>query len=199
MKRFLFFSLLFSMVCLRLSADDTVAEINLQHKKPHDHNEHYIPADQPDVYYDSDNLEIILVADGFSSYYDVYVDSIPTTIGYYYKNSSSNNGYYRQLKLTKSMVVLNNASPNWPIVIYKHNYLPYIAPLYLQNVNFNKSQYVIATDVTAGHSVDSNRTSGDVTVKNGVQYEIEASGNVTLEDGFTVEKGATFAVYPSSF
>lgn len=50
-----------------------------------------------------------------------------------------------------------------------------------------------------GHSVDSGRTSGDVTVKNGVEYEIEASGTVTLESGFNVEKGATFAVYPSSF
>lgn len=31
------------------------------------------------------------------------------------------------------------------------------------------------------------------------EYEIEASGTVTLQDGFKVEKGATFAVYPSSF
>ena len=30
-------------------------------------------------------------------------------------------------------------------------------------------------------------------------YDIEASGKVTLQDGFNVEKGATFAVYPSSF
>ena len=40
---------------------------------------------------------------------------------------------------------------------------------------------------------------GEVTVVNGVEYEIEASGVVRLEDGFTVEKGATFAVYPSCF
>ena len=30
-------------------------------------------------------------------------------------------------------------------------------------------------------------------------YADKASGTVTLEDGFKVEKGATFAVYPSSF
>jgi hypothetical protein len=28
---------------------------------------------------------------------------------------------------------------------------------------------------------------------------LEASGKVTLQDGFKVEKGATFAVYPSSY
>ena len=42
-------------------------------------------------------------------------------------------------------------------------------------------------------------TTGDVVIKSGIEYEIESSGTVTLEDGFKVEKGATFAVYPSSF
>lgn len=32
-----------------------------------------------------------------------------------------------------------------------------------------------------------------------IEYEIESSGTVTLQDGFKVEKGATFAVYPSSY
>ena len=39
---------------------------------------------------------------------------------------------------------------------------------------------------------------GNVTIKNGIEYEVEASGTVTLEDGFKVERGATFAVYPSN-
>ena len=39
----------------------------------------------------------------------------------------------------------------------------------------------------------------NVTVKNGTEFEIEASGCVTLEDGFKVEKGAKFAVYPACF
>ena len=38
------------------------------------HSEYYPPADMPEVYYDSDNLEIIIVADGFASYY--YVDIV---------------------------------------------------------------------------------------------------------------------------
>ena len=55
------------------------------------------------------------------------------------------------------------------------------------------------SDVIAGKSIDSDRTQGNVTIPAGVEYEIEASGVVRLEDGFKVEKGATFAVYPSSF
>lgn len=69
----------------------------------------------------------------------------------------------------------------------------------LQNVVFNKSQYVIASDVIAGNSVDNNRTNGDVIVKEGVDYEIEASGTVTLNNGFEVERGAIFSVIPSRF
>ena len=91
-------------------------------------------------------------------------------------------------------MTFNQVSPNSSIMLYRHNYIPHIVPMVLQNVTLNNSQYVIASDFTAGQSVD-----GDVIVQNGTEYEIEASGTVTLNDGFKVEKGATFAVYPSCF
>lgn len=118
-----------------------------------------------------------------------------TTVAIY-----SNNGSVRSV-LANTSSITRNVSSNSTVMVYKHNYIPYIAPLLLQNANLTKSQYVIASDVTAGKAVDidSNRTQGDVTVKSGVEYEIEASGTVTLHDGFKVEKGATFAVYPSCF
>ena len=69
----------------------------------------------------------------------------------------------------------------------------------LQNTTLGNSQYVIATDVTAGRAIDSQRTQGDVVVEDGVEYEIEASGTVTLAGGFKVEQGATFTVKPSAY
>ncbi len=42
------------------------------------HNEHYAPADMPEVYFDSDTQEIIIIADGFASYYDVDIVSQST-------------------------------------------------------------------------------------------------------------------------
>ena len=101
--------------------------------------------------------------------------------------------------ISSSTVSFNQLSPNGSIMLFKRNYLPYIAPLALQNTTINNNQYVIANEVTAGNTIDINRTSGDVVIPNGVEYEIEASGTVTLNDGFNVEKGATFAVYPSCF
>lgn len=70
---------------------------------------------------------------------------------------------------------------------------------FLQNFAIYKSEYVIASDVIAGKAIDNKRTYGDVTVSNDVEYEIEASGTVRLEDGFKVEKGATFTVFPACF
>ena len=37
------------------------------------HSEYYPPADMPEVYYDDDTDEIIIEADGFSSYYNVLI------------------------------------------------------------------------------------------------------------------------------
>ena len=119
-----------------------------------------------------------------------------STIISFYGNQYETQGIKR---IVNSFPQTFDISPNSSIMLYKHNLIPYIPPLVLQNTRLSNDQYVLATDVTAGNSVDSNRTPGNVTIKNGVEYEIEASGTVTLQDGFSVEKGATFAVYPSSF
>jgi len=44
------------------------------------HGEFFAPADMPEVYYDSDTQEIIIEADGFSTYYDVDIISQSTLL-----------------------------------------------------------------------------------------------------------------------
>ena len=146
-------------------------------------------SDEPQLYSN------IIVSRGDSTITLSGIDADSTIVAVF----NNNLNYPIKRMVTSSSVSFNRISPNSTIMLYKHNYIPYIVPMSLQNVILNRSQYVIATDITAGNSVDSNRTAGDVTVKNGVEYEIEASGTVTLQGGFNVEKGATFAVYPSSF
>ena len=127
----------------------------------------------------------------------VMISGLPTgqtIVGYL-----ANDHQYQTKNITTPRDTIYNVSPNSPIMLYQHNYIPYFAPLTLQNQTIEESQYVIANDVTAGKSVDSYRTKGNFTISNDVEYEIEASGTVRLEKGFKVEKGATFAVYPSCF
>lgn len=121
------------------------------------------------------------------------INGIPTII-----SVMDANGVVKKGEVTGDLT-LNNISPNCAVTLFNHNRIPFFAPLYLQNITLKQSQYVIAHDVIAGNSVDGNRTCGDVKINNGVEFEIETSGTVTLEYGFKVEKGATFAIYPACF
>ena len=96
-------------------------------------------------------------------------------------------------------VSFNGISPNSTIMVYKKNFIPYIAPLLLQNITLSNSQYIIASSIKAGNHIDSNRRSGDVVIPDGVEYEIEYTDSVLLDRGFKVEKGAAFSVYPSDY
>ena len=70
-----FIILLFFFLSLDMVADHLRNQIRIrQTGQIPNHSEYYPPADMPEVYYDSDNLEIIIVADGFASYY--YVDIV---------------------------------------------------------------------------------------------------------------------------
>lgn len=104
----------------------------------------------------------------------------------------------RKIAMT-DVITLNDASSTSPIMLYEHNYLPLITPLIIQNERINNSQYIIVSDMMAGQNIVSNRTNGDVIIESGIEYEVETSGTITLEDGFKVERGATFAIYPSCF
>ena len=102
----------------------------------------------------------------------------------------SNNNVQGMKTTANGSVTFTNVSPNSSIMVYQHNYIPYIAPLLLQNDTIKHSQYVLASTVSAGKSVDSNRTAGPLVFAKGIRYEIEATGDVNLNDGVVVDKDA---------
>ena len=110
-----------------------------------------------------------------------------------------NSGNLGMQKATASSVTFNNVDPNSTVMVYDRSHLPHIAGLVLQNTTLDSSQYVIAEDVTIGRQVESTRTYGNVTVSDDASYEIEAAGKVTIQGGFKVELGSSFAVYPSTY
>ena len=80
------------------------------------------------------------------------------------------------------------------IIVSKHNFLPYIAPVLIQNEEIIGKHQLIVNDVYAGKNVDNGRTSGDVIIKAGASITINAAGSVNLTNGFSVEKGATLII-----
>ena len=76
MKRIITITLLM-LFALQLFADRNQHAVRLDPTKI-GHLEQPIPADMPTVYYDDGTEEIIIVADGFSNYYDVDIVSQST-------------------------------------------------------------------------------------------------------------------------
>ena len=77
MKRVITFSLLLITAVQLFARDSGQVAIILRHKGGA-HSEYFNPADMPEAYYNTDTEEIIIVADGFSSYYDVDIVSQST-------------------------------------------------------------------------------------------------------------------------
>lgn len=73
---------------LHLAAGNGPTQIALEHKGVNHGGEHYDPIDIPEVYYDDDNQEIVIEADGFSSFYYVDIVSTSTHLLVYYTTIS---------------------------------------------------------------------------------------------------------------
>lgn len=76
MKRFITITFLM-LFAVQLFAERIQHSIRLDPRKI-GHLEQPTPADMPEAYYNTDTEEIIIVADGFSSYYDVDIVSQST-------------------------------------------------------------------------------------------------------------------------
>lgn len=95
-----------------------------------------------------------------------------------------------KLATSTSGVIFNDVSPNSTITLYRHNRIPYIFPLYLQNEVQQCSRYVHAGKVFIGKNVDASRTEGNYTVVNGINLTIEATDDVDINQGFIVQPEA---------
>ena len=103
--------------------------------------------------------------------------------------------YYHYDVKTQEIIIDGNGTASYYDVVISSP----VTSLVIQNTTLNKSQYVIASDLTAGKSVDSGRTSGQVTVTGDIEYEVEHTGEVRLCGGFKVDKGVKFSIKPSNY
>jgi len=86
------------LVCFNMYADDAIYHINIQ-QVPHGgtHHDLPMPADVPDVYYDSTNQCIIIDGSGCVSYYDVEITSLSSWTVYV---STQVSGYYDTIDIS---------------------------------------------------------------------------------------------------
>lgn len=93
---------------------------------------------------------------------------------------------------------ITDVDPNSNIMINHRQNIPFIAPLLVQNCEYNRSGYMITDRFIAGNHVDENRTYGDVTITSGTSCEVEVLNDARLCPGFKVEKGALFKIIQST-
>ena len=86
------------------------------------------------------------------------------------------------------------ASPSSNVVVYRHNMIPYLAPLLIQNETINNPLYYFANTVGIGSIVDSNRQQGNVVFGSNADCVIEAMGDVYLGPGLTLNAGASLTI-----
>ena len=110
-----------------------------------------------------------------------------------------NSGVVRRKPVVNGSATFPNFPPNSTVMVYQHNHIPYIAPLLIQNSIISNSQYVIAGNAYLGRNVDPNRSTGDVILPSGVNYELEFTGEVVLDAGTEVQHGATLTIVPSDY
>ena len=83
---------------------------------------------------------------------------------------------------------------NYVLTLYKHDYIPYVAPIYLQNESVTGTHYIKGSQITTGNSVDPTKATGDFVVKSGSDIVLEVSEGITLDAGTEIELGANFEI-----
>ena len=92
-----FFLLLLFAMPVFADRDYANQEVIVLNKKKIGHNNLPVPADEPDVYYDTVNQQIIIDGTGFVSYYDVEICSVVT---WDIVISTQVNGYYDTIDIS---------------------------------------------------------------------------------------------------
>ena len=87
-----------------------------------------------------------------------------------------------------------SASPNSHVVIYRHNMIPYLAPIVIQNETINNPWHYFASSVNIGSNADPNRESGNVIFDYNANCIIDASEDVILGPSLTLNSGAELTI-----
>lgn len=98
---------------------------------------------------------------------------------------------------TSNSCTIDGISSNSHIIIYRHDMIPFVAPIQIQKANVKKSQYFLASSANIGILADANRETGEVVFSQGADFTVEALEDVVLGSGVTIESGAKLTIKTS--
>lgn len=83
------------------------------------------------------------------------------------------------------------------VTITKRNYAPYLYPetdSYIQNVTYTENAAINGEEIYVGNDVTPYKESGDVVIESGAKVLMDASGCVTIKNGFECKSGGLFEI-----
>ena len=95
---------------------------------------------------------------------------------------------------TGSNCTFTDIPKNYLVTLYKHDYLPYIYPIYLQNESVTGTYYLKGNKMYLGNHVDNTKDIGNFVIKSGADIILDVSDELILDAGTEIELGATFEV-----
>ncbi|CCY52299.1 putative uncharacterized protein [Bacteroides sp. CAG:189] len=95
---------------------------------------------------------------------------------------------------TGSNCTFTDIPKNYLVTLYKHDYLPYIYPIYLQNESVTGTYYLKGNKMYLGNHVDNTKDIGNFVIKSGTDIILDVSDELILDAGTEIELGATFEV-----
>lgn len=131
------------------------------------------------------NNDIIVSTNGIDGYGVNVVSADGQLIGKYYSSGA-----------TTTIPLLDN---NCDIAIIKHNYVPYVAHInvedhYIQNITFTENTHYLNSPITIGNDVTSSEPNGDVVIEPCFKVGIVKGNGVLIKNGFECKKGASFVI-----
>lgn len=95
---------------------------------------------------------------------------------------------------TGSTCTFTDIPKNYLVTLYKHDYLPYVYPIYLQNESVAGTHYLKGTKIYLGNHVDNTKDTGNFVIKSGANIVLDVSDEIILDAGTEIELGATFEI-----
>lgn len=95
---------------------------------------------------------------------------------------------------TGSTCTFTDIPNNYFVTLYKHDYLPYVYPIYLQNESVTGRHYLKGTKIYLGNHVDNTKDTGNFVIKSGANIVLDVSDEIILDAGTEIELGATFEI-----
>lgn len=113
--------------------------------------------------------------------------------------SQSDSSYFRKYNVEGTTITVTDVPTSFVLSLNKHNFMPLVynvsdGDIYIQNENYALVRNLSGRNVYIGSDVTPLKPEGNVTIKSGAIFKVEAKGKTLINNNFKVEQGAKMII-----